>query len=198
MDTVGRCRPARAPQRPQSGPVVTELSPKQGRLAAVDKRRDDPMRVLFVCVHNSARSQMAEAYLDRFCGEGVTVESAGLDPTTVNPLVVAVMAEEGIDLSGKKTRKVFDLYRDGRLYDAVVTVCEESLEGRCPVFAGVTHRLHLPFPDPAAVTGTEAEKLDAVRAIRDRIRERMVALAEELRAGGKRRLGDVWENGETA
>ncbi|MEA4858305.1 MAG: arsenate reductase ArsC [Solidesulfovibrio sp.] len=152
-------------------------------------------RVLFICVHNSARSQMAEAYLQRFCGEAAQVESAGLDPTVVNPLVLTAMAEEGIDLSGKTTRKVFDLYKEGRLYDYVVTVCEESLEEQCPVFPGVTHRLHLPFPDPAGLTGTEAEKLDMVRAIRDRIKERMAGLAEEIRSGRGRRPGDVWEGG---
>uniref|UniRef100_I2PXU7 Protein-tyrosine-phosphatase n=1 Tax=Desulfovibrio sp. U5L TaxID=596152 RepID=I2PXU7_9BACT len=145
------------------------------------------MRVLFICVHNSARSQMAEAYLRKFCGEAAEVESAGLDPTSVNPLVVAVMAEEGIDLSGKATRKVFDLFRDGKLFEYVVTVCEESLEGQCPVFPGVTHRLHLPFADPAGVVGSEEEKLAKVREIRDRIRERMAALAEELACGGSRR-----------
>jgi len=149
------------------------------------------MRVLFICVHNSARSQMAEAYLRQMAGEGLTVESAGLDPTVVNPLVVAVMAEEGIDLSGKKTQKVFDLFRDGRLFDAVVTVCEESLEGQCPVFPGVTHRLHLPFPDPAAVTGTDEERLAQVRRIRDAIKESMAKLARELASGTRRPLGDA-------
>ncbi|MHC1791290.1 arsenate reductase ArsC [Solidesulfovibrio sp.] len=149
------------------------------------------MRVLFICVHNSARSQMAEAYLRQLSGPGVTVESAGMTPTVINPLVVAVMAEEGIDLSGKKTRKVFDLFKEGRLFDYVVTVCEESLEGQCPVFPGVTHRLHLPFPDPAAVTGTEAERLETVRAIRDAIKLRMVELAKELGSGTSRPLGDV-------
>ncbi|KHK01901.1 arsenate reductase ArsC [Desulfovibrio sp. TomC] len=146
------------------------------------------MRVLFICVHNSARSQMAEAYLRQMSGEGVTVESAGLDPTVVNPLVVAVMAEEGIDLAGKTTRKVFDLFKEGKLYDCVVTVCEESLEGQCPVFPGVTHRLHLPFPDPAEVTGSEEERLAAVRRIRDAIKERMAELARELASGVSRPL----------
>jgi len=156
------------------------------------------MRVLFICVHNSARSQMAEAYLEKFCGEAAEVTSAGLDPTSVNPLVVTVMAEEGIDLSGKGTRKVFDLYRDGLLFDYVVTVCEESLEGQCPVFPGVTHRLHLPFPDPAKAEGTEEEKLAAVRAIRDSIRERMRSLAGQIMAEGNRRPGDTWEGGKGA
>ena len=149
------------------------------------------MRVLFICVHNSARSQMAEAYLRQMAGDGVIVESAGLDPTVINPLVVAVMAEEGLDLSAQKTRKVFDLFKEGKLFDYVVTVCEESLEGQCPIFPGVTHRLHLPFPDPAAVTGTEEERLAAVRRIRDAIKERMAGLARELTAGVSRPLGDV-------
>lgn len=156
------------------------------------------MRILFVCVHNSARSQMAEAYLRRFCGDAAVVESAGLEPTSVNPLVVAVMAEDGIDLAGKGTQKVFDLYRQGRLYDAVITVCEESLESLCPVFPGVTHRLHLPFPDPAGLTGSASEKLAQVRVIRDRIRERMAALAEEIAAGWRPRPGDARDGGGQA
>lgn len=145
------------------------------------------MRVLFVCVHNSARSQMAEAYLRRLAGEAVEVESAGLSPTSINPLVVTVMAEEGFDLSGARTRRVFDLFREGRLYDSVITVCRESLEGQCPVFPGVVRRLHLPFDDPAAVTGTEAERLTQVRAIRDAIRRAMEDLAREIaiRDGGQ-------------
>ena len=149
------------------------------------------MRVLFICVHNSARSQMAEAYLRQMTGDGVTVASAGLDPTVINPLVVAVMAEEGIDLSGKLTRKVFDLFKDGQLFDYVVTVCEESLEGQCPVFPGVTHRLHLPFPDPAAVVGAQEERLEQVRRIRDAIKARMAELAKELASGARRPLGDA-------
>ncbi|WP_428563000.1 MAG: arsenate reductase ArsC [Solidesulfovibrio sp. DCME] len=156
------------------------------------------LRVLFICVHNSARSQMAEAYLQRFCGQAAQVESAGLDPTAINPLVAAVMAEEGIDLSGKKTRKVFDLYKDGKLYDIVITVCEESLEEQCPVFPGVTYRLHLPFPDPAGVVGDAAAQLAKVRAIRDRIKERMRGLAEEIKSGRGRGLGEAWEGGKGA
>jgi arsenate reductase (thioredoxin) len=140
------------------------------------------MRVLFICSHNSARSQMAEAYLSRFCGAAASVESAGLDPTFVNPLVVTAMAEDGFDLSGAETRRVFDLFRDGRLYDYVITVCRESLEGQCPVFPGVVRRRHIPFDDPAAVTGSPEEQLAQVRDIRDRIRQAMEALAREIGA----------------
>lgn len=130
-----------------------------------------PIRVLFICRHNSGRSQIAEAYLKKFGGESFHVESAGLKPAErVNPLVVAVMKEEGIDLSEKKPQGVFELFRQGRLFDHVITVCSES-EGECPVFPGITRRWHMPFPDPAAVEGTEDERLAKVRAIRDAIRE---------------------------
>jgi arsenate reductase len=141
------------------------------------------MRILFLCVSNSARSQMAQAYLQRLGGEAVSVESAGLNPTTVNPLVVTVMAEDGYDLSGAGTQRVFDLFHAGRLYDYVITVCRESLEGQCPVFPGVARRLHLPFDDPAAVTGTQEEQLAQVRTIRDQIRQAMETLARELGIG---------------
>jgi arsenate reductase len=142
----------------------------------------NPMRILFVCVHNSARSQMAEAYLRRFSTKAEAVESAGLDPTSINPLVVRVMAEDGIDLSGAGTQRLFDLFREGRLYDYVITVCRESLEGQCPVFPGVVRRLHMPFDDPAAVTGSPEEQLAQVRTIRDQIRQAMEALAREIDA----------------
>jgi arsenate reductase len=113
---------------------------------------------------------MAEAYLKRFGGENFHVESAGFEPAEqVNPLVVAVMMEEGIDLSQKKPQSVFGLYRQGRLFDHVITVCSDS-EGDCPIFPGITRRWHMPFPDPAAAEGTHAEKLAKVRAIRDAIK----------------------------
>ena len=138
------------------------------------------MRILFVCIHNSARSQMAEAYLGRLCGPACTVESAGLRPTAINPLVVTAMAEDGLDLSRATTQSVFELFRAGRLYDYVITVCRESLEGQCPVFAGVVRRLHIPFDDPAAATGTAEEQLAQVRSIRDQIRRTMETLARDI------------------
>ncbi len=127
--------------------------------------------VLFVCVHNSARSQMAEAWLNTLCGERFVGHSAGLEPGTLNPLAVTVMAEAGIDISGKATKSVFDLFQAGRLYAQVISVCDESSAQRCPVFPGITQRLHWSFPDPAALTGTEQEKLEACRGIRDAIRQ---------------------------
>ena len=128
------------------------------------------IKVLFVCVHNSARSQMAEAFLKNMAGDRFEVESAGLEPTRINPLVVEAMKEEGFDLSANTTQSVFDLYKDGRLFDYVITVCDESNEAKCPVFPGISHRLHLAFEDPAALNGSEGERLAGIRRIRDEIK----------------------------
>jgi arsenate reductase (thioredoxin) len=129
------------------------------------------MKILFICQHNSGRSQIAEAYLGKFFGKDFAVESAGMEPAAnVNPLVVQAMAEEGFDLSEKKPQSVFELFKVGKLYDHVITVCHDS-ENKCPLFPGVTKRWHWPFPDPAAATGTEAEKLEEVRRIRDSIKD---------------------------
>ena len=138
------------------------------------------LKVLFVCIHNSARSQMAEAWLNHVCGDTIEAESAGLEPGVLNPLAVEVMREVGIDISGKKTQAVFDLFTSGRLFHYVITVCDEASAERCPIFVGVTQRLHWSFPDPGAVTGTHAEKLDQVREIRDQIREQVEKWREEI------------------
>ncbi len=132
----------------------------------------DKLRVLFICTQNSARSQMAEAFLRQFAGDSFEVESAGLEPAAeINPLVVEAMAEVGIDLAGKKPQSVFDLFKAGRIYDYVITVCDSGSEGRCPIFPGLTQRWHWPFPDPATVAGTREERLEQVRRIRDQIRQ---------------------------
>lgn len=131
----------------------------------------DKPSVLFICQHNSGRSQIAEAYLEKMAGDALKVESAGMEPAErVNPLVVEVMKEEGFDLSSKKPRSVFELYKDGRLFSHVITVCHDS-EQKCPIFPGVTKRWYRPFSDPAKVTGTETEQLQKVRAIRDQIKD---------------------------
>ncbi|BAP55165.1 low molecular weight phosphotyrosine protein phosphatase [Thioploca ingrica] len=137
-------------------------------------------KVLFVCVHNSARSQMAEAWLNHFGGEQFEAESAGLSPGTLNPLVVKVMQEVGIDISHKKTRAVFDLFQTGRLFAYVITVCDETSAEKCPVFPGIAKRLHWSFPDPAALTGTEEEKLAKTREIRDLIKVKIANWCQEM------------------
>lgn len=128
-------------------------------------------QVLFLCVHNSARSQMAEAYLNRL-GEGkYRAESAGLEPGNLNPFVVRALAEDGIDISGKATRDVFSLYKAGKTYDTVVTVCSKEAAERCPIFPGKVERHHWPFDDPSKFTGSDEEIMAKVRIVRDQIKE---------------------------
>ncbi len=128
-------------------------------------------KVLFICVHNSARSQMAEAFLNKHGGENFVAESAGLEPGRLNPIVVDAMKEIRIDISKKETNSVFEFFKEGRKYHYVITVCDESNAERCPIFPGVKQTLHWSFSDPSALTGTYEEKLAGTRAIRDEIKD---------------------------
>jgi arsenate reductase len=140
--------------------------------------------VLFLCVHNSARSQMAEAYLRKFGGEAFIVESAGLEPGKLNPYVVRALKEDGIDISSNRTQSVFDLYKAGRRYRYVVTVCSKEAAERCPIFPGAAEKLHWPFPDPSTFTGSDEEMMEKVRELRDSIRERVRVFAAQARGKG--------------
>ena len=137
-------------------------------------------RVLFVCIHNSARSQMAEAWLNRICPECFEAHSAGLEPGTLNPLVVEAMRESGIDISNNKTKAVFDMFKSGKMFTYVITVCDETSAERCPIFPGITERLHWSFPDPSALTGTHEQKMEQVREIRDTIKNRVEEWCTEV------------------
>lgn len=117
-------------------------------------------RVLFVCIHNSARSQMAEAFLNHMGKDRYEALSAGLEPGKLNPLVVEAMREIGIDMSHNQTKSVFDFYKRGELFRYVFTVCDEASGERCPIFPGVTKKIHWGFPDPSALTGTHEEKME--------------------------------------
>jgi arsenate reductase len=136
--------------------------------------------VLFICVHNSARSQMAEAWLNHVCGDFFAAESAGLEPGTLNPLVVEAMGEVGLDISKKETRAVFDVFKAGKLFSYVITVCDETNAEKCPIFPGVTKRLHWSFPDPSTLVGSRENKLVEVRKIRDEIRKKIESWCEEV------------------
>lgn len=136
-------------------------------------------RVLFICVHNSARSQMAEAFMNSLAEGAFLAESAGFEPGEINPLVTQAMAEDGLDISGNRSKSVFDLYKSGRIFDYVVTVCDDAREGQCPIFPGVTRRLHIPFTDPAALAGSHEKKLAEVRKIRDAIKDKVRELMAE-------------------
>jgi arsenate reductase len=127
-------------------------------------------KVLFVCVHNSARSQMAEAWLSYFYGDRFEAQSAGLEAGELNPLAVKVMEEVGIDISKNKTKSVFGFLKSGELFSWVITVCDEASAERCPVFPGMARRLHWSFTDPSTVSGSLEERLAAVRKIRDEIK----------------------------
>ena len=137
-------------------------------------------KVLFICVHNSARSQMAEAFLNLTCPDYFEAHSAGLEPGALNPLAVEAMKAIGIDISGKQTQGVFDVFKSGQFFPYVITVCDETSAERCPIFPGVTKRLHWSFPDPAALTGSHQERLDGTREIRDQIRERIEVWCDEM------------------
>lgn len=130
-------------------------------------------RVLFVCVHNSARSQMAEELLRKIAGDRFEVESAGLEPGTLNPYAVAALREVGIDISGKETVSAFDLLKQGRYYTYVITVCDETSAETCPIFPGCRERFHWSFPDPSKFTGTDDEIMTRVREVRDQIGDKI-------------------------
>lgn len=123
---------------------------------------------------------MAEAWLNSICGDNFEAQSAGLEPGTINPLVAEAMQEAGIDLSQKKTQAVFDVWKSGQIFKYVITVCSESEGKGCPIFPGITTRLHWPFPDPSQLTGTAAEKLRETRKIRDAIRQKIEQWCETV------------------
>ncbi|HTQ28794.1 MAG TPA: arsenate reductase ArsC [Puia sp.] len=138
-------------------------------------------KVLFVCIHNSARSQMAEAFLNQYGKEEFEAESAGLEAGRLNPNVVKVMAEVGIDISKNQTKSVFDFFKQGRRYNAVVTVCDEASAEQCPIFPGRVKRVAWSFPDPSALSGTQEEVLAETRKVRDMIREKVLAFIKEAK-----------------
>ncbi len=137
-------------------------------------------RVLFVCVQNSARSQMAEAFLNTMAGQKYEAASAGLEPGELNPLAVEVMREVGIDISRNKTKSVFDLYQRGELFSYVITVCDARAAERCPTFPGLlTKTLNWSMDDPASFSGTREEKLEKTRRVRDAIKAKIEAFLQD-------------------
>ena len=134
-------------------------------------------RVLFLCTHNSARSQMAEALLRALGGDRFEAHSAGTEATGVRPLAIRAMRELDIDIS-KQISKTLDPYVDQR-FDYVITVCDDANES-CPIFPNTLHRLHWSLPDPSKATGSQTEQLAVYRNVRDDLRAR---IQEELLAG---------------
>lgn len=135
--------------------------------------------ILFVCIHNSARSQMAEAFLNQLGNGKFKAESAGIEKGKLNPYVIRAMQEIGIDISNNETKEVFDLFKQGRLYQAVITVCEKEAAERCPIFPGMVKRIAWSFSDPSKFTGTDEEILAKVRVVRDEIKQKVTQFIEE-------------------
>ena len=139
----------------------------------------DKVKVLFVCIHNSARSQIAEAFLNDLAGDRFYAESAGLEPGELNPLVVKVMQEIGIDISNNKTDDVFEFFKQGRIYNYVITVCDKSSGERCPLFPGIVQNIEWSFDDPSSLIGSYEEKLIKTRMIRDAIKKKIIDFIKE-------------------
>ena len=139
----------------------------------MSEKKYQKIKVLFVCIHNSARSQMAEAFLNSIAGDNFEAESAGIEPGKLNPIVVEAMGEIGIDISKNKTKSVFEFYELGKTFDFVITVCDKEAAEKCPVFLGVTERLHWNFQDPSAFKGSHSEKLSGTKKIRDQIKQKI-------------------------
>jgi arsenate reductase len=139
-------------------------------------------KVLFICVRNSARSQMAAALLNEICSAQFEVHSAGLESGTVSPLAIEVMREVGIDISCNKTQTVFDAWKSSKVFKHVIKVCSEAeAENRgCPIFPGTTQVLSWPFPDPLDFQGTEGAKLEQTRLVRDAIKKKIEQWCEEV------------------
>ena len=154
-------------------------------------RAETPIRVLFVCTGNSARSQIAEALLRHQGGAAFETASAGTEPKGVNPLTVRILAEVGVDISAARSKSVTELL--GREFDYVITVCDQARES-CPVFPGVHESIHWGFDDPAAADGSEAERLAVFRRVMNEISVRLkpfqeVAVRQHGRAAGATSLG---------
>ncbi len=138
----------------------------------------DPIHVLFLCTHNSARSQIAEALLRQMSGDDFVVHSAGTEVTRVHPLAFKVLEECGIPTEGLFSKHLRGFA--GQRFDVVITVCDRARDA-CPVFPGDTERIHWSFADPSAVTGTEEERLIAFRAVRQGLKQRLALFIETQR-----------------
>jgi len=123
---------------------------------------------------------MAEAFLNQICSDAFEAYSAGLEPGKLNPIVVEAMQEIGIDISHNQTKEVFDMYKSGRNFAYVITVCDETSAERCPIYPGVATRLHWSFPDPSSFPGNHDEKLARTREVRDMIKVKIEKWCAEV------------------
>ncbi len=140
-------------------------------------------KVLFVCIHNSARSQIAEELLKKYGGDIFDVCSAGFEPREINPLAVEVLKDEGIDISQKTSKSVFELFKTGKTFHYVITVCDEGNAQKCPVFPGLTYRIHWSFEDPSSFVGSDSEKLEKTRVVLSQIKDEVFQFIDLVKEG---------------
>ena len=137
-------------------------------------RNNDIKKILFICIHNSARSQMAEAFINNYGKKKFFAESAGLEPGKLNLFAVKAMMEIGIDISANRTKSVFKTSKTNKTFDYIITVCDPDAADKCPIFPGKAIRLHWGFKDPSSFIGTDDEKLAFTRKIRDDIKTKIM------------------------
>ncbi len=138
------------------------------------------IKILFICIHNSARSQMAEAFANFYGKNKLMAQSAGIEPGKLNPFVIKAMGEIGIDISNNKTKSVESFLKSKETFDYVITVCDATSGERCPFFPGQVIRLHWEFDDPSAFTGSEEEIMIKVREIRDKIKDKVIEFINQI------------------
>ncbi len=141
---------------------------------------NEKIKVLFVCVHNSFRSQIAESLLNHKYGDRFRAESAGLRTTQIDPLAIEVMKSYGLDISSNSVNNVSDFFNEGKEYSYIITVCDRDVEDDCPIFPGVHQRIIWKFEDPETYSGTTEEKLEKAADLRDRIEKKIDMFAEVL------------------
>ncbi|MEI6122062.1 MAG: arsenate reductase ArsC [Bacteroidota bacterium] len=137
-------------------------------------------KVLFLCIHNSARSQMAEAYLKKYGGDKFFVESAGLEPGKLNQIVVEVMQQDGIDIAHNQTKDVFDFFKQGTIFEYVITVCDAKAAESCPIFPGMVKIINWSFDDPSKFEGTHDDIVAHTLIVRDKIKQSVLGFIKEL------------------
>lgn len=151
-------------------------------------------KVLFVCIQNSARSQMAEALLKKYGGESFEVWSAGFEPATINPLAIEALKDEGIDISQNETNSVFDYFKQGKLFNYIITVCDEGNAQRCPIFPGLNYRIHWSFEDPKSFEGTHEEQLAKTLVVKNKIKKEVLKFIELVNEGKlKENIPESWK-----
>ncbi len=139
----------------------------------------DKKKVLFVCIHNSARSQMAEALLNEMAPDHFQAESAGIEPGSLNQIIVRAMNDIGIDISSNQTKSVQGFIDGKRVYDYIITVCDDASAQRCPVFPGEGKRMHMGFEDPSSFDGNDDKKLKKTIAVRGQIKMKLQQWVQE-------------------